>query len=338
MDLLDLPLSRVRGSCGCALQRRTGGPRRASAAIPAARAAGVPSGREGRRAPLETSSSRARQTAEVDSSSAVELKSAGILTTELHDAGLSARGLKSEGYALEELQSVGYRVEELRKAGYTASQLHQVGHTLSNSRALALQLQNCGLWRSIPAADLKAVGFEASDLKAVLYSAAELHQAGLLAEAAEAGTLYPRRVAVRRLAADPQGGGIHRGGAQGLQCLTIELKQAGFKLQEIHAAGYGLAHLKAANYTLKELRTVGYAAADMMSEGFTALELRNAGYSVMELRVAGYPTLELKHAGFTVPQLTGAGFGALEMRDGGFTVPDLKSVYTPAELRAAVYG
>lgn len=67
----------------------------------------------------------------------------------------------------------------------------------------------------------------------------------------------------------------------------LELKQAGFKADEIYSSGFTARGLKEGGFTATQCKAGGIPAAELKAAGFTASELLASGFSAAVLTAIG---------------------------------------------------
>jgi len=129
---------------------------------------------------------------------------------------------------------------------------------------------------------------------------------------------------------------------------ALELKKAGYTLQELVQAecsafelkelGYSALQLREAGYTLDELRRAEYSVLELKKARFTALELRKPHFTVQELKTANFNVVDLKESGCTAQELKEAGYALEVLKAAGYTFPQLiEAGWTYENFKTAGY-
>ena len=114
----------------------------------------------------------------------------------------------------------------------------------------------------------------------------------------------------------------------------IQLKSAGFQVEELQRVGYRAAELRDAGFPLRALYRSGFTPKQLNAAGFSLRELK----SELDLTRYGsawqHDAAELKAAGFSARDLKNAGFTCMQLRAAHFKPADLRASYSVKEMPA----
>jgi ribosomal protein L13E len=161
----------------------------------------------------------------------------------------SAMKLKVAGYTCSEAYGAGYSIEQLKQAGFSAADLYDTGASCQ---------------------DLKFVGFDADTILRAGYSINQMKLAGFSLTS------------------------LHKAGAD-----VASLVAANFSLAELRAIGLNATQLRKGGVdNPTSLRNAGYSLSNLKAAGFTSIELKKAGYSYDDLKDVGFDDIQLSSSGF----------------------------------------
>ena len=299
-----------------------------------------------------------------------QLKEAGFTTVELKKADYTASELKNKGFTAKELKEAGFTLQEIKKAGYKAWRLKELTNNSYISKKDLIDAgysekeinENVSIAKQrikdeiekleimIPSLVEKLIE-EGFTLNEINPSGNEINPSGNEINSIPSGKRikYQLKHTISRYSLkDHREAGFtatqlkeSEGTSFPYNPSAINLKEAGFTLEQLKEAGFDLDKLMKAGFTASELKVAGFTASELKHgglPGFTLKELIDAKYSLLELYEADFHVEELKEEGINAKGLRNEGFDLKKLARAGFPAKQLKKAeYTASELKDAGY-
>jgi hypothetical protein len=228
-----------------------------------------------------------------------------LLLKDIIAGRISMEAIRSHGVSIPELRRLGCKVKDFLKIGFKLQEIKQFPFPINEYKRARIRLN-----------ELKAVGCTINDLKRVksnvllmtektpavspkMKSAESFYGAGSVVSGITSGTqttsIYSyssyAAMAAAKLASEnssfrmvsstassnPSNWSEKGGNMYHNQITPVDLKRAGYTVNDMFKAGYPVVDIKNAGYFLEDIKGTGY----------TYKELRLAGYSVNELKKVG---------------------------------------------------